>query len=126
MWKYSQSTGQLFGPDGTLQGSGYAGAPGHVNVAADERLHQKGPLPRGLYTIGPAHTEPHLGPVAMRLFPDHDTVMYGRSDFFIHAANPAHPLGSSEGCIVLDSGTRSVIASSPDRLLEVVSGVVPS
>jgi len=128
MWTFKQSSGELFAADGTLRGHGYSGGniPPHFDASAvnnPDRQNEPciGPLPRGVYTIGPAHTEPRLGPVAMRLTPDPKNAMQGRSDFWIHAPSPAHPLESSEGCIVLDAAPRREIAASSDRMLTVVA-----
>jgi type VI secretion system (T6SS) effector TldE1-like protein len=128
MWTYEQSGGRLL-HDAQLVATGYAG--GNIppnfdatakNNPAREREHYFGPLPQGLYTIGPAHTEPQLGPVAMRLTPDHATVMYGRAGFFIHADSVSHPGKASEGCIVMPGSARAVLAASNDRQLTVVAG----
>jgi hypothetical protein len=127
MWQYQQSTGRM-SHDGQLVGTGYAGGniPPHFDASAKNNPDRQfescvGPLPRGFYTIGPAHTEPRLGPVAMRLTPDPKNVMHGRDGFFIHPDSIAHPGKASEGCIVADNPTRSAIAASSDRSLEVIA-----
>jgi len=128
MWIFKQSTGEMFAP-GTLgaMATGYAGGnipPHHdqtaVNNPARQAEHCVGPLPRGVYTIGTAYTDPHLGPVAMYLQPDPGNVMLGRSGFFIHADSIAHPGQASEGCIVMPNDARCTIARSRDRVLAVV------
>jgi hypothetical protein len=126
MWVYSQSRGTM-SHGGKLVGTGYAGGniPPHFDPTAKnnpERQfdHMYGPLPRGVYTIGPAHTDPQLGPVAMRLSPDPRNLMHGRDGFFIHGDSLAHPGEASEGCIVMDVGVRNIIAASTDRYLQVV------
>ena len=126
MWTFEQDNGKLT-HDGNLVGNGYAGGnipPNFdataVNNPARQAEHCVGPLPRGKYSIGPAHTEPELGPVAMRLDPDPANQMFGRAGFFIHAASPAHPFESSEGCIVMPAPVRVLLATSNDRELQVV------
>ena len=87
MWTFEQDNGKLT-HDGNLVGNGYAGGnipPNFdataVNNPARQAEHCVGPLPRGKYSIGPAHTEPELGPVAMRLDPDPANQMFGRAGF---------------------------------------------
>ena len=123
MWVYHQSTGKLF-HDGKLCGVGYAGGnifPNHdpkaVNNPALQEVHNLGPLPRGLYLIGPAHREPTLGPCSMSLAPDPGNVMFGRSRFFMHGDSDAHPGEASEGCVVMPYSVRVIVADSSDRRL---------
>lgn len=127
MWTFRQSTGELFDPHGEVAGRGYAGGnipPHHEQAAVNNPARQAermvGPLPRGFYAIGPAHTEPTLGPCAMYLQPRHDNQMFGRSGFFIHADSIAHPGQASEGCIVLPATVRLGLSQSKDRDLQVV------
>ena len=115
-------------PGGSSAGIGYAGGniPPHFDPAAKNNPDRQfescfGPLPRGVYLIGPAHTEPTLGPVAMRLSPHVSNIMNGRAGFFMHADSIAHPGQASEGCIVLPNSVRAQIAASMDRNLTVVA-----
>lgn len=124
MWTYEQSTG-ILRRDGNSVGTGYAGmntpaVQGKNNPAAQD-VPMIGPLPQGSYTIGPQHQEPKLGPMAMRLTPAATNEMFGRAGFFIHADSISHPGAASEGCIVLSSALRSLIAGSGDTDLQVVS-----
>jgi hypothetical protein len=118
MWQWSNSTGTLT-HDGAAVATGYAGHGAGKNNPQDEAIPDTGPPPEGLYTIGPPRTDPHLGPVAMPLSPAQATDMHGRSGFWLHADNPAHPGQSSEGCIVLSNAARQAIASSGDTALTV-------
>ncbi len=79
-----------------------------------------GPIPRGQYTIGPAYTDPHRGPVVMRLTPSGGQDMFGRDGFLIHGDNAKHDKSASEGCIVLERGIRNKISASSDHQLTVV------
>lgn len=106
---------------GILVGTGYAGAPGYKDDPAAQALADRGPLPTGFYTIEAAYTDPHLGPVAMRLTPSPKNQMYGRGDFFIHADSISHPGAASHGCIEMPLTTRQLIAASTDRILQVVA-----
>lgn len=126
MWTYQQSTGTLT-HDGQLIGEGYAGGnipPHHNPIAVNnpqmQEIHCVGPLPRGLYTIGAAHTEPTLGVLAMYLQPDTANTMFGRSGFFLHADSIAHPGQASEGCIVMAQVIRLQVSTSTDRRLQVI------
>src|SRR5271157_1838672 len=100
MLYYSQAAG-IFVLDNvvTIQGA-YAGNGVWKNHNQSQDVRDHGPLPANCYTLGPLHTVPHLGP-CMSLTPDPDGQMYGRSGFFVHLDNPAHPGQSSDGCIVL-------------------------
>lgn len=97
---YSQAAG-LFTIDGvvTIQGC-YSGNGVWKNHNASQNVRNSGPLPTGQYTLSPLHTIPHLGP-SMALTPAPANTMFGRSGFFVHLDNPAHPGQSSDGCIVL-------------------------
>jgi type VI secretion system (T6SS) effector TldE1-like protein len=120
MWQYHQSTGQIFYGD-QLVGTGYAGRDADKNIPADQGVPNEGPLPQGIYTIGGAYTDPHLGPLVMRLTPDPSNEMFGRSGFFIHADSVVHPGQASEGCIVMPQSVRIAISIHPDRQLQVVA-----
>ena len=64
-----QKTGFLLSPTGQIVTKGYSGAPGYVDNPDDEAMQNKGPLPRGVYSIAaPQDTEAH-GPYAMALSP---------------------------------------------------------
>ena len=117
-WRYCQQTGQLL-LNGKIIGTGYSGKGVGKNNPNMEQAKNVGPIPRGKYTIGPAYTHPHKGPITMNLTPNgHPT--YGRSDFLIHGDSRAHPGNASEGCIILPRNIRNRIATSGDTVLEVV------
>jgi hypothetical protein len=119
-WTWSQSTGELRFA-GRVVARGYSGA-GHTRAEGRnnpdmEAVQAKGPIPRGLWRIGRAYKHDNLGPICMNLDPvDHDAL--GRTLFRIHGNNRADD--ASHGCIILDRPTRTMIAMSADRLLEVV------
>ncbi len=137
-WVYEISTGRMFSPDGRLAGTGYSGAPinpndpqdegkpGYINDPADEDLKARGPICAGWYTIGPAITHPHLGPVAMRLTPDADNKMYGRGEFWIHGDSIKKPGTASLGCIIQAHDTRVQINLSEDKRLQAVDFLPPT
>ncbi|HAF7674358.1 TPA: DUF2778 domain-containing protein, partial [Salmonella enterica subsp. enterica serovar Java] len=62
----------------------YAGRPGFKNDSANECVRDKGPLPRGTYTIGPAFFHPRTRAWTMRLMPYPENQMCGRGAFMIH------------------------------------------
>ena len=119
-WRYQQSTGILASADDSLRAVGYAGHPPYVNDPDAQHLHEQGPLPRGLYTIGPAFHHPRLGALAMPLLADPGVETYGRGSFYLHGDNGRGDQSASEGCIVQDHETRAAVAVSEDRRLEVI------
>lgn len=122
MWVYNQSTGSIT-KDGKLIGYGYAGHGFGKNNPAAQNVRMVGPVPVGLYRIGPAYLHPRLGPTTMDLVPDPRNEMYGRDLFRIHGDSSDHPGWASDGCIVTFLPIRKQFAASMDRDLEVISGV---
>jgi len=98
---------------------GYSGKDFGKNNPSMERVPYVGPIPHGLYRIGRAVGEAAKGPLTMRLTAIGHTT-FGRTAFLIHGDSIKHPGDASKGCIVLDFGTGSRIARSPDKELEVV------
>ena len=109
-------------------GSGYSGKGSAQNDPLAEELPNAGPIPEGMWQIGAPQNHPTLGEYVLALTPEKETLTFGRSDFYIHGENPAHPGQSSHGCIVADRETRSRIWQVGDRTLQVIAGnrvVVP-
>jgi hypothetical protein len=96
MWTYSQSSGAL-SRNGQLLATGYSGLGLDKDVPADQAVVGEGPIPEGLWTIGPAENHPQLGPHVMPLLPKPGTETFGRSGFFIHGDSLAHPGQASHG-----------------------------
>lgn len=120
-FRYRQSTGEWFGPDGRLWATGWSGHTDGRNNPLMQSRHGIGPLPVGIYIIGdPVDPPDHLGLLAMPLTPDATNEMFGRGDFYIHGANPVYPELSSDGCIVLGKSVRQRICDAPEDRLEVV------
>ena len=116
-WIYSQSTGELT-RSGKLIATGYSGFGIGRNNPAQQAVPNVGPIPRGLYRIGPQFDAPVQGPCTMALTPEgHDAL--GRFGFLIHGDNETH--NASTGCIVLPPEAREQIAASQDCSLEVVA-----
>lgn len=118
-WLYQQYTGELT-HDGAFEGTGYSGRGNCRNSPLSEVIPNYGPIPKGVYTIGPAsEAHPKLGPCVMELTPAPDTNTFGRSEFFIHGDNARHD--ASHGCIILGPSIRHLIAASQDRELIVTA-----
>lgn len=125
MWIYEQKTGRLLQND-RLVAVGYSGKGSARNDPAMQDKHGLGPIPVGVYIIGPQRetTEMH-GPVVMPLAPIAYSETFGRSGFMIHGDAVKAPGSASHGCIILSRPIREEIASSTDRLLVVLSGEGP-
>lgn len=118
MWKFQQSTGDLF-ENHSYEGMGYSGCGEGRNNPLAQAVSCVGPIPQGAYTIGPAYDHPHLGPCVMDLNPMPGTDTFGRSLFRIHGDNVSH--NASEGCIVLGPAIRRAIAACGDSILTVIA-----
>lgn len=126
MWKFKQSTGEMFDPAGKLVARGYAGGncgknPEGVNNPEMQEVHSCGPLPQGIYTFGEVVLKSHLGPFAIPLIPDADNEMFGRSGFYCHGDTTQLNQSASEGCIILPRNIREQLWASQDHRLEVVA-----
>lgn len=94
----------------------YAGAEGYKDNPDLQCEVNKGPLPRGKYSIGgPIAKHPTAGRFFLRLTPYSGNNMCGREGFLIHGDN-GHGTASN-GCIVLAPNFRKTIADSGDREL---------
>lgn len=128
MWTYEQTSGRLYDPEGNLRATGYAGGncgknPEGINNHAMQGFRSIGPLPVGFYTFGVmVHPHPHLGAYALKLIPDADNEMFGRSLFYMHGDTP-QPRCASEGCIIMPRQVRLACGESDDRRLQVVARV---
>lgn len=116
-WKYDQSSGEL-SYNGNIIGTGYAGSGIGKNNPKMQHVHEVGPIPRGEYTIGPAYNSTTgLGPIVMNLDPIGHNAL-GRTLFRIHGDNSTGT--ASIGCIIMSKGVRQKVATSLDKILEVV------
>ena len=123
MWKYVQSSGDLF-LNGQYMETGYSGAvPDGKNNPAKECVRDVGPIPRGYYDIGSAKVGPT--PVTLPLTADKPNYCNpARSGFLIHGDNSTGT--ASQGCIIISRGMRETIADSSDKRLLVVGDSVES
>jgi len=120
MWTFEQSTGNLYDPTGNFAATGYSGAPGFKDIAADQNLKNEGPIPAGRYTIGTPFDSPEHGPFGIPLTPDPTNQEFGRGGFMIHGDSIANPGCASTGCIIMPYMTRITIWDSRDHRLQVV------
>jgi hypothetical protein len=118
---YKQSTGQLFRPDGSIRGTGYAGRGEGKNNPAMENIEGTGPLPQGYYTAQEPRDDPKVGVYAMPLDPSSLNEMFGRSAFFMHGDSAEHPGEASEGCIVMPKDVRLNFWLDSDHLIKVIA-----
>ena len=127
-WLYSQSSGSLVDPTGTLQGKGYSGQPPHTNVPADEGLEGLGPTPCGMWeVVAVIEDHPTLGPFVLVLRPDSATrtrvVALGRDpdSFRCHGERLQPPPGyASDGCMIQVRLVRELLWNSVDKWISVV------
>lgn len=123
---YSQTTG-VIRRDSGWSATGYSGHHNGVNAPELQACSNVGPIPRGSYTISKPYTDDEKGPVVMRLTPDAENTMWGRSGFLIHGDNQQMNHSASEGCIILPRVAREFIGrvvGSGDNRLTVVEDFV--
>jgi hypothetical protein len=132
MWIYVQRSGNLYDPGGNFVETGYAGIGSSKNNPDNQCVIEKGPLPRGTYTIGAPIDGQQIktgedirpdsvGPFALPLNPDagNDMCDPKRTGFFIHGDSIDHPGEASNGCIIMSKATRQNIVNSGDTSLQV-------
>ena len=124
MWTYDQRSGAL-GKDGQRVATGYSGFGQGKNNPELENIHDVGPIPKGVYGIGPPHDTPTHGPHALALTPEPGTNTFGRDGFLIHGDSVQNPGTASHGCIILPRTVRDQIAASGDRQIQVVCAARP-
>lgn len=117
MWTYRQSTGILT-HDNVFAGAGYSGHGEGRNNPEMQPVHNVGPIPQGLYRIGPVHDTDSHGPIVMALEPQGHNAL-GRSGFLLHGDNIKHD--ASEGCIIMPRQVRTEVSKSYDRDLTVIA-----
>ncbi|WP_324172237.1 tlde1 domain-containing protein [Sulfurimonas sp.] len=118
-WVYSQSTGFLKHNGKVVFKDGYSGKGNYKNKPAMQHIADKGPIPRGLYTIQSPRYSGVTGPYSMPLVPKGHNAL-GRTFFQIHGDKISDPGNASTGCIILGKTIRQKIWKSLDHTLEVV------
>ena len=119
MWTYDQLSGAL-SQDGQFVIKGYSGFGEGKNNPDLENVHDVGPIPKGVWSIGPPHDTTTHGPHVMPLTPLAGTDTFGRDAFLIHGDSVSNPGTASHGCIILPRNIRDRISSSGDGHIEVV------
>ncbi len=119
---YSQGTGHLVCYDDYTNNEvvneyGYSGRGEGKNNPLMEHVKDVGPIPRGLWSIGPAYDSDKCGAVTIPLDASFGTETYGRSDFRIHGDDGFGT--ASEGCIVMSLDVRNIIDNSGGGTIEV-------
>jgi hypothetical protein len=120
MWIWRQRLGVLYHND-VKQGEGYSGAGVDKNQPASQELKNKGPIPAGVYGIGPPHRTDTHGDHVLSLTPWKQNYMFGRDAFLIHGDSIADPGTASEGCVILSRALREQISNSGDTVLVVLA-----
>jgi hypothetical protein len=121
-WKYQQSTGSIYDPEGNLFTVGYSGHAEGLNNPVFQNVPDVGPLPQGSYEIGkPFNSETH-GPYALRLTPLEGTETFGRDGFLVHGDEIEH-IGehlASLGCLIAPRFARVAMWTRGDHTLECI------
>lgn len=107
---YEQSTGNLyFNGAGcrVLIASGYAGSKDCRNRPDLDHVKAQGPLPKAFYRMREVE-HPRFASPCIRLTPEVNSVMHGRSGFYIHGDDGSGD--ASHGCIVMQRNFRLAIA----------------
>lgn len=116
---WGQSLGELV-KDGEFWGKGYSGHGQGVNNPCWERVHDIGPIPKGVYSIGKPYDSARTGPFTLPLIAEDIDKCFGGSDFRIHGDSKTAPGTASHGCIILPRAVRERINAENDRRIEVV------
>ena len=118
-WIYRQMTGELhYGGD--VVATGYSGFGQAKNDPASQRLEGLGPIPQGVWRMGPLSTNEVHGPLAITLIPSMGTDTFGRSGFLVHGDSREAPGEAIHGCIIINREVREEMIDSPDKQLLVV------
>lgn len=121
---YYQRTGELYStssPTTNPLASGYSGAGSHTNNPNSQCIHDLGPIPTGWYSLSNIQDIGNLRQ-AIRLTPDSNNNMCGRTGFLIHGDSQNSPGWASAGCIILKLSDRQKIDGAGFDRLEVKTG----
>lgn len=121
MWLYEQTSGRMIKKGSGVIATGYSGAGIAKNSPSMENIQNVGPIPEGFYDMEEPVNSPEHGPYSIRLLPDVENVMYGRSHFWIHGDSLERPGKASMGCIILPRFAREIMWQGGDHRLRVVS-----
>lgn len=108
-WQYSQSTGRLM-LNGKLVEIGYSGHGEGLNNSECQAIPDVGPIPVGLYKLGPVRDSIRVGKLSIDLDPvGHNAC--GRTALMIHGDNKKLDKSASHGCIILPRWVRQILAN---------------
>lgn len=119
-WTWDQSAGVMYDPDGNKFAGGYSGKGAGLNNPAMQHVVATGPIPQGMWKIGPLRSSKRTGRNIADLTPMPGTNTFGRSAFQIHGDNSKGNRSASSGCIIINP-VRVVLINSPINLLKVVA-----
>lgn len=119
---YSQSLGILWDAAGKIMyKGGWSGNGQGKNNPDMEGVRNKGPIPRGRYTIGVPYDSRNVGPFSLPLTP-HLHKALDRTHFRCHGAalDPAKQGQESDGCMIMPRDVRQAMHKSDDKILDVI------
>lgn len=119
---FSQSSGLIQDEAGNHLALGWSGRGDGKNNPRMQDIRCEGPLPQGLYRVGPWHDHPRLGPMVAELH-QIEGETFGRSEFFIHgpSSKPDHYGQESMGCIVVPRPGRTKVKDLGPELVRVTA-----
>lgn len=118
MWIYNVKRKTLYKDGQVISRSGYSGFGKYKDKPIYEHLKNKGPIPKGRYTIGKPFNSTKTGPYVLPLKP-YGHSAHGRTSFQIHGDKRGDLGNASTGCIIFSRTFREQIASSNDNILKV-------
>lgn len=127
MWTYKVSTGELFGPAGSLVSKGYSGHGKGRNNPKLQGVKGVGPLPLGMWRIGEMYDSERVGRNAIKLYavdatPNDDTHdATGRGAFRVHGDNVRGDGSASNGCLIFPRPVRLQLAKHKGAILNCVA-----
>lgn len=119
MWIYSQTTGDLWCPQGKTICSGYSGYEEGKNNPSKEAVRNVGPIPKGKWFIGEVYNSQRVGPLALPLYPNGHNAL-GRSDFLVHGDSKSNPGLASKGCLIMPRSVRELMIQECNKDILVI------
>lgn len=119
---YIQRSGAMKNEEGIVIAHGWAGNGAGKNNPDMQSVHSVGPLPQGLYKVGPwEEKHGHLGPIVAHL-EQVEGETFGRDAFYIHGPSTGSNYGEeSKGCIVLPRPYRAIVRALGPDFIRVVA-----
>ena len=112
-WTYSQSTGEMVGPDGeTMQG--YSGYGDGLNNPDMQDVENVGPIPRGEWDISDSYGKMRINLKALNVQGISNRDL---KSFEIHGDNPSLNYTASQGCIIINGIHNRRLFRQGDRLI---------